>query len=236
MLEWPFFEQRHRDLAWQVPNVTGDGRSTSAAARSCAAWPTAGCEHTVARAARRAHALPRARDARLPRRARGLRVRHAGARRRADHAVRRRRAARARYLPAVAAGEKIAAFALSEPEAGSDVAAMKTMARRRSHHRREDLDLQRRDRRLLHRLRARTRGHQRLRGRRRARRGRRAHRRDRAAPARDAALRRRAGDADRPARARGCAWRSARSTCSARPSAPRRWGSRGGRWTRRSRA
>lgn len=34
----------------------------------------------------------------------------------------------ARYLPAVAQGDKIAAFALSEPEAGSDVAAMKTIA------------------------------------------------------------------------------------------------------------
>ncbi len=33
-----------------------------------------------------------------------------------------------RYLPAVAAGQKIAAFALSEPEAGSDVAAMSTRA------------------------------------------------------------------------------------------------------------
>jgi acyl-CoA dehydrogenase len=33
-----------------------------------------------------------------------------------------------RYLPAVALGEKIAAFALSEPEAGSDVAAMSTSA------------------------------------------------------------------------------------------------------------
>ena len=32
------------------------------------------------------------------------------------------------YLPAVARGEKIAAFALSEPEAGSDVAAMRTQA------------------------------------------------------------------------------------------------------------
>ncbi len=32
------------------------------------------------------------------------------------------------YLPAVARGDKIAAFALSEPEAGSDVAAMKTVA------------------------------------------------------------------------------------------------------------
>ena len=32
------------------------------------------------------------------------------------------------YLPQVARGEKIAAFALSEPDAGSDVAAMKTIA------------------------------------------------------------------------------------------------------------
>jgi acyl-CoA dehydrogenase len=35
-----------------------------------------------------------------------------------------------RYLPPVAAGERIAAFALSEPEAGSDVTAMRTVARR----------------------------------------------------------------------------------------------------------
>ena len=35
-----------------------------------------------------------------------------------------------RYLSAVRAGEKIAAFALSEPDAGSDVAAMTTSARR----------------------------------------------------------------------------------------------------------
>jgi acyl-CoA dehydrogenase len=39
-------------------------------------------------------------------------------------------ALRARYLPRVAAGEVIAAFALSEPEAGSDVAAMTAAARR----------------------------------------------------------------------------------------------------------
>ncbi len=36
----------------------------------------------------------------------------------------------ARYLPAVAEGKKIAAFALSEPEAGSDAAAMETRATR----------------------------------------------------------------------------------------------------------
>lgn len=37
-------------------------------------------------------------------------------------------ALKARYLPAVAEGTRIAAFALSEPEAGSDVAAMSTTA------------------------------------------------------------------------------------------------------------
>jgi acyl-CoA dehydrogenase len=37
---------------------------------------------------------------------------------------------RERYLPPVARGERIAAFALSEPGAGSDVAAMETRARR----------------------------------------------------------------------------------------------------------
>jgi acyl-CoA dehydrogenase len=37
---------------------------------------------------------------------------------------------RAAYLPDVAAGRKIAAFALSEPDAGSDVAALATTARR----------------------------------------------------------------------------------------------------------
>ena len=37
-------------------------------------------------------------------------------------------AQQARYLPAVARGDKIAAFALSEPEAGSDVAAMQLSA------------------------------------------------------------------------------------------------------------
>ncbi|MFN3377048.1 MAG: acyl-CoA dehydrogenase family protein [Burkholderiaceae bacterium] len=38
-------------------------------------------------------------------------------------------AQRARYLPSVAAGQAIAAFALSEPEAGSDVAAMTCQGR-----------------------------------------------------------------------------------------------------------
>ena len=43
-------------------------------------------------------------------------------------------ALRGQYLPAVAAGRMIAAFALSEPEAGSDVAAMSCQARRDGAH------------------------------------------------------------------------------------------------------
>lgn len=43
-------------------------------------------------------------------------------------------ALRARYLPRVARGEAIAAFALSEPEAGSDVAAMQCQAVRDGDH------------------------------------------------------------------------------------------------------
>jgi len=41
---------------------------------------------------------------------------------------------KARYLPRVARGEAIAAFALSEPDAGSDVAAMSCRAERRADH------------------------------------------------------------------------------------------------------
>ena len=75
---------------------------------------------------------------------------------------------KAEYLPAVAAGEKIAAFALSEPEAGSDVARDDHDGERRPDHRHQDLDLQRRDRRLLHGLRARARRDHGVRRRRRA--------------------------------------------------------------------
>lgn len=45
---------------------------------------------------------------------------------------------KARYLPGIAAGERIAAFALTEPESGSDVAAMATTAARSGDHYRID--------------------------------------------------------------------------------------------------
>ncbi|PHS26247.1 MAG: acyl-CoA dehydrogenase [Robiginitomaculum sp.] len=43
-------------------------------------------------------------------------------------------AQKAAYLPAVAAGQKIAAFALTEPDAGSDAAAMSTQLTRKGDH------------------------------------------------------------------------------------------------------
>ena len=62
-----------------------------------------------------------------------------------------------RWLPAVAAGDAVAAFALTEPEAGSDAAALTLRAEPDGQglaaDRREGLDLQRAGGRLLHRLR-----------------------------------------------------------------------------------
>ena len=136
------------------------------AARWCAGWATAGW---LRHAFRRAHGGARRRiDSRaicliretlaLPRRPGRFRLRHAGAGHRRDQPCRHAEQQQARYLPRVARGEAIAAFALSEPEAGSDVAAMPCAARARRRRlrprRREDLDLQRRHRRLLRRVRA----------------------------------------------------------------------------------
>ena len=65
-----------------------------------------------------------------------------------------------KYLPKLATGEHVAAFALTEPSAGSDAAAIQTRAElaadgeRLRAQRLEDLDHQRRLRRRVHRLRA----------------------------------------------------------------------------------
>ena len=68
-----------------------------------------------------------------------------------------------RYLPPVRDGKAIAAFALSEPEAGSDVAALAMTAQARWRctcpaRRRKDLDIERRNRRPLRGVRAHRRG------------------------------------------------------------------------------
>ena len=118
---------------------------------------------TAAHAARRALALPRPRDARLPRGPRRLRVRHAGAgqrrRSRSSAATAQQRAlpaarcARARRSPPSRCPSRRPAPTSRRwrPRATRDGDALR--ARRR-----EDLDLQRRHRRLLRRLRAHRRG------------------------------------------------------------------------------
>ena len=65
-----------------------------------------------------------------------------------------------RFLPPLARGEQLAAFALTEPSAGSDAASIRTRATWSEEHgrvdprRHEDLDHQRRHRRRVHRVRA----------------------------------------------------------------------------------
>ena len=143
-LDWPFFEPRHRALAreldaWATEHLADDhGADVDAACRAlvkqlgAAGW----LRHAVA-----GRALGGAGDA-IDTRAvcllREMLSRHSGL---ADFAFAMQglgsgaislagtAAQKARWLPAVAAGEAIAAFALSEPEAGSDVAAMSCAAR-----------------------------------------------------------------------------------------------------------
>lgn len=130
MTDWPFFEDRHRAFAdWaavHLPAAEGDlDARCRALVRALAAdgW----LEHAVGELDVRTLCL-----------AREALARHDGL---ADFAFAMQGLGsgpislfgsdeqRARYLPAVAAGEKIAAFALSEPDAGSDVAALTTQAR-----------------------------------------------------------------------------------------------------------
>lgn len=131
MLDWPFFEDRHRAFArWareQVPHVpeTGD---VDARCRAFVAELRPWLGHAVADPL----------DVRTLCLARETLAYHDAL---ADFAFAMQGLGsgpitlfgsdelRERYLPAVAAGERIAAFALSEPEAGSDVAAMTTTAR-----------------------------------------------------------------------------------------------------------
>jgi alkylation response protein AidB-like acyl-CoA dehydrogenase len=143
-LRWPFFEDRHRAFAaaldaWAASEVRdAHGVDVDALCRRLvrqlgdAGWlrPTvAGTAHGGA-----ADAI----DTRMLCLARETLARHAGL---ADFAFAMQGLGsgaislagtpeqRARWLPCVARGEAIAAFALSEPESGSDVAAMQCAAR-----------------------------------------------------------------------------------------------------------
>ncbi|HZV93176.1 MAG TPA: acyl-CoA dehydrogenase family protein [Caldimonas sp.] len=143
-LDWPFFEPRHAALAreldaWAEANVRdAHGQDVDAVCRSLvrslgdAGW----LGHAVGG---RAHG---GREETIDTRAiclvRETLARHSGL---ADFAFAMQglgsgaislagtEEQKAAYLPRVARGEKIAAFALSEPDAGSDVAAMQCAAR-----------------------------------------------------------------------------------------------------------
>jgi len=145
-LNWPFFEDRHRELAaalgaWAERELSGLGEPEDV---------DAACRDLVARLGEAGwlrHAVPAAYggaretlDVRSLCLARETLARHSGL---ADFSFAMQGlgsgpitlfgddALRRRYLPAVAEGGAIAAFALSEPEAGSDVAALATTAEAR---------------------------------------------------------------------------------------------------------
>jgi acyl-CoA dehydrogenase len=143
-LDWPFFDDAHRGLAadlgaWAVKSLTSD-EPAEVNARCRALVRTLGgagwLRYCVPAAQGGALA---ALDSRALCVARETLAYHDGL---ADFAFAMQglgsgaitlagsEAQKARWLPAVAKGTAIAAFALSEPDAGSDVAAMTTRARR----------------------------------------------------------------------------------------------------------
>ena len=148
-LDWPFFEDRHRALAaelddWaaahiehqQTPNVDDTCRQLVRLLGK-AGW----LRHAIA--GREHGGLNDTIDTRAICLIRETLARHAGL---ADFAFAMQGLGsgaislagtpeqRARWLPKVAKGEAISAFALSEPDAGSDVAAMQCSARQEGDH------------------------------------------------------------------------------------------------------
>jgi acyl-CoA dehydrogenase len=137
-LDWPFFEERHRTLAreleaWCEAELTNDhGDDVDQACRNLVAKLGAGgwLRHCVPDAEGKL-------DVRSLALIRETLARHDGL---ADFAFAMQglgsgtislfgtEAQKARYLPAVARGEMIAAFALTEPDSGSDVASIATTA------------------------------------------------------------------------------------------------------------
>ena len=143
-LEWPFFEPRHRELAhaldaWAHQHVApAHGRDVDAECRSLVRALGAGGWLAHAVGGREFGGAADAIDTRAICLVRETLARHSGL---ADFAFAMQGlgsgaislagtpAQRQRWLPRVARGEAIAAFALSEPDAGSDVAALSCGAR-----------------------------------------------------------------------------------------------------------
>jgi acyl-CoA dehydrogenase len=139
---WPFFDERHRTLAadlgaWAAKHVEEENDDEAAACRALVlAMGEAGWLRLCVPAPAGLHERLDARSLCLARETLGYRSALA------DFAFAMQGLGsgpisifgtdeqRARWLPAVAHGEALAAFALSEAEAGSDVAALATTARR----------------------------------------------------------------------------------------------------------
>jgi alkylation response protein AidB-like acyl-CoA dehydrogenase len=134
---WPFFEERHARLAAQA-----EGWARENLAHAHGEDADAICKRLVQDlgcAGYLSHAVNEPHDVRSIALLREVFAYHAGL---ADFAfvmqglgsgaiaLAGSEALKKKYLPAVARGDAIAAFALSEPDAGSDVAAMSTRARR----------------------------------------------------------------------------------------------------------
>jgi alkylation response protein AidB-like acyl-CoA dehydrogenase len=148
-LEWPFFEPRHREFAralddWAAQHVPqSHARDVDAACRALVRDLGTGGWLAHAIAGRAHGGAAEAIDTRAICLARETLARHSGL---ADFAFAMQGLGsgaisldgtpeqRARWLPRVARGEAIAAFALSEPDAGSDVAAMQCAARVQGDH------------------------------------------------------------------------------------------------------
>lgn len=140
-LDWPFFEDRHRQLAREL-----DAWATANVSQAHSRDVDAECKALV-RALGQGGWLKHAVGERIDTRAicliRETLARHSGL---ADFAfamqglgsgaisLQGTPAQQERYLPRVARGEAISAFALSEPEAGSDVAALACAARAEGDH------------------------------------------------------------------------------------------------------
>ena len=143
-LDWPFFDERHRQLArqldgWAATNVPqSHGDDVDAACRALVARLGDGGWLRHAVAGREHGGSAEAIDTRAICLIRETLARHSGL---ADFAFAMQGLGsgaislagtpqqKAAYLPRVARGEAIAAFALSEPDAGSDVAALACAAR-----------------------------------------------------------------------------------------------------------
>jgi len=143
-LDWPFFEERHRQLerkldVWAAENIAeAHGDDVDAACRALVDKLGAAGFANYAIGGTAYGGVSEAIDTRAVCLIREALARHSGL---ADFAFAMQglgsgaitlygsEEQKRTYLPRVAAGEAIAAFALSEPEAGSDVAALQCAAR-----------------------------------------------------------------------------------------------------------